>query len=80
MLNVFAEAINTEVHSDRLKEIGIQLNIDVNDTITEIEKNIQWMLIKVPEIDTWFTNGAINLSQSITTITFSIALMIFIHY
>jgi RNA processing factor Prp31 len=77
-LSAFAEAINTEDHSERLKKLAASHVIDVRKTMEEIERNIDWMSMKVPEIATWVENekgAAIKLNFSIMTIIFSFSII-----
>ncbi|XP_070503481.1 aminopeptidase N-like [Chironomus tepperi] len=78
VLSAFAEAINTEDHSKRLKNLAANHGIDVSKTIEEIEKNIHWMSMKVPEIATWVKNekgAAIKLNFSIIAVIFSLSII-----
>jgi hypothetical protein len=38
---------------ERLRELGIHLDVDVDSTMVEIERNIQWSAVKVQEIAAW---------------------------
>ncbi|KAL7020925.1 hypothetical protein ACKWTF_011679 [Chironomus riparius] len=78
VLSAFAEAINTEDHSERLKKLAANHAINVGKTIEEIEKNIHWMSMKVSEIATWVKNekgAAIKLNFSIMAIIFSFSII-----
>lgn len=78
VLSAFAEAINTEDHLQYLKKLAANHTIDVSKTIEEIERNIHWMSMKVPEIATWVTNekgAAIKLNFSIMAIIFSFSII-----
>ncbi|KAG5671811.1 hypothetical protein PVAND_001986 [Polypedilum vanderplanki] len=74
ILSAFAEAINTEEQLERLKELGIKFDIDVDSAIAEIERNIQWSTKKVPEIAHWHANNNAN------AIKFHISLLIFFSF
>lgn len=79
LLSIFAEAINTEAHLEKFKELGIEVNVDVDESVREIEKNLAWMEKKVPEIYTWVKNekgGAGKLKFSIMIFIFSIILIV----
>jgi hypothetical protein len=80
VLSAFAEAINTEAHLERLKEIGIQLDVDVDGTIVDIERNIKWMEVKGKEIAEWVNNeagSAAGLKVSLTSmILLSVAIFL----
>lgn len=63
----------------RLKELGIEANVDVEESAHEIEKNLNWMEKKVPEIATWVKNesgGAHGLKFSIIIFIFSIVVIV----
>lgn len=78
VLSVFAEAINTESHLERLKELATEVEVNVDESIKEIEKNLHWMREKVPEIATWVKNeksSAVKLKFSLMTVIFSIFVM-----
>jgi hypothetical protein len=78
VLSIFAEAINTESHLEQLKELGIALDVDVDGSVREIEKNLYWMEMKVPEIAAWVKNekgGAGRLKFPLLAVIFSITIM-----
>lgn len=79
LLSIFAETINTETHLEQFKELGIEVNVDVDGSVREIENNLAWMQKKVPEIYTWVKNekgGAGKLKFSIMISIFSIILIV----
>lgn len=79
VLSIFAEAINTESHLEQLKELGIEVEVDVDESVREIEKNLAWVQKKVPEISLWVKNekgGASKLKFSIMIFIFSIILIV----
>jgi hypothetical protein len=71
VLSAFAEAINTEAQLERLKEIGIQLDVDVDGAIVDIERNIKWIQVKGSEIAAWVNNeagSAVGLKLSLMSV------------
>jgi hypothetical protein len=78
-LNAFAEAINTKTHLDRFERLAKLFDVDVDATISEIEKNLQWTEEKLPEIAIWVENekgSAVKVKFSITILIFSIFVMV----
>ena len=79
MLSIFAEVINTESHLEQLKELGIEVKVDVDESVREIEKNLAWIQKKIPEISLWVKNekgGAGKLKFSIMIFIFSIMFIV----
>jgi hypothetical protein len=65
---MFAEAINTPAHLARFSLLASASGVDVNQTLSEIEMNIEWTRLKAPEIATWVRNekgSAVNIKLSL---------------
>lgn len=64
---MFAEAINSRAHLERFISLASTADLEVSETVAEIERNIRWMELKAPEIAKWTASmkgAAINLKAS----------------
>lgn len=65
---MFAETINTPTHLAKFNLLASAAGLAVNETLSEIEKNLQWVDEKAPEIAAWVENEksfAVNVKLSI---------------
>lgn len=65
---MFAEAINSPAHLESFTLLASAAGLSVNETFSEIEENIRWMMVKAPEIAVWVRNekgAAVKLNFSI---------------
>lgn len=55
-LSMFAEAINSPAHLESFSLLAKTAGLSANETFTEIEENIRWVMTKAPEIALWVEN------------------------
>jgi hypothetical protein len=75
-LQFFSQAINTQSHLNKLISLAEIGRVEVNETILEIEENIRWMAVKIPEIEMW-VNAGTKVKLSVATILALIVATIF---
>lgn len=65
---MFAEAINSPSHLQRFVALATTAGFNATETVTDIERNIEWIAVKAPEIDLWVAGSAVYVKASILTV------------
>jgi hypothetical protein len=63
---------------EKLKEVGIEIDVDIDSALDEIEGNLYWMKVKAPEIAVWIENERGFSTKVNYSITLAVASFIFI--
>lgn len=74
---MFAEAINSRAHLLRFTVLSTLAGYNATEAIEEIERNIEWVDVKGPEIALWAAGGTIHVKTYVITITAFVLVMLF---
>lgn len=75
-LAAFGEAINSASHLQRFITLAATAGVNATETIEKIERNIEWLAVKAPEIEMWVTGGSVGLKASVLAIVALFSLVV----
>ena len=72
---MFAEAINSPAHLQMFNGLAATAGFNSTETVEAIERNINWIAVKAPEIESWVNSSAYVKASIMSILSFFVVMI-----